>query len=382
MHHLGRPRRISMPYRPSSMVLFLTNCSLTKAMGGSEEYDENLAVTSALPVRLADRLRERRAGVFQLVKNGIDFVWQGSPVSQLEFNRELCSGRDVGGRHAAAYLPALDRYQGRFFQALGPAGKRRLLESGHHTLFLSGLYGLLRPTEPIQLYSCPLEPQVAERWREGDLLTDVLCEYVRRFGIARIIDLTAMDAYRQLIDWEKVAATKTDVLHCFDVMAPGDSALTAFGKCLAEELTDLTEDEIADLPSEHRLGTVVLRSLGETVAGLPSEDPDPVAPDPAPAIRQVDEPVAGPPWRFACTKGFHKDMRRRMNEFTRVSQATVTICHDPTPRETKLIEPLVRYPDTWRYRLGDYRIVYRLDKRERRVVFERFGPRGDVYKGD
>ena len=33
-----------------------------------------------------------------------------------------------------------------------------------------------------------------------------------------------------------------------------------------------------------------------------------------------------------------------------------------------------------RYRLGDYRIVYWPDKRERRVVLERFGPRGDVYK--
>lgn len=371
-----------MPYQPSSMVLFLTNCSLTKVAGGGEEYDESQAIASALPERLAHRLLERRKSVFQLVKNATDFDWQGTPVSQLEYNRELSSGRDVSGRHAAAYLPALDRYQGRFFQALGAAGKRRLLESGHHALFLSGLYGLLRPTEPVQLYSCPLEPQVAERWREGNLLTDVLCEYVHRFGIARIIDLTAMDAYRQLIDWERVAETKTDVLHCFDVMAAGEYALTAFGKCMAEELIDLTEDEIADLPSEHRLGTVVLRALGETVAGMPSEDPDPVAPDPAPAIRPVDEPVAGPPWRFACTKGFHKDMRRRMNEFTRVSQATVTICHDPTPGGTKLIKPLAGRPDRWRYRLGDYRIVYRLDKRERRVVFEWFRPRGDIYKGE
>ena len=253
-----------MPYQPSSKVLFLTNCSLTKAIGGSIEYDESQAITSDLPEPLGARLLERRASAFQLVKDATDFNWQGTPVSKLEFNQDLSSGRDLGGRHAAAYLPALDRYEGRFFQALGAAGKRRLAESGHHTLFLSGLYGLLRPTEPIQLYSCPLAPRVAERWREGTLLTDVLCEYIHRFGIARIIDLTAIDAYRQLIDWEKVAATRTDVLHGFDVMAAGDYALTSFGKCLAEELLDLTEDEIVDLPFEHRFGTVILRPLGET----------------------------------------------------------------------------------------------------------------------
>lgn len=326
------------------MVLFLTNCSLTKADGGGEEYDESQAIASALPAHLADRLLKRRADVFQLVKSAADFAWQGTPVSKLEHNRELSSGPDVGGRHAAAYLPALDRYEGRFFQALGAAGKRRLLASGHHALFLSGLYGLLRPTEPVQLYSCPLHAQVAERWRDGNLLTDVLCEYVRRFGIARIMDLTAMDAYRQLIDWEQVAETKTDVLHCFDVMAPGDAALTAFGKCMAEELIDLTEDEIADLPSEHRLGTVVLRSLGETVAGMPSEDAVAAVPDPAPVVRPADGSTASRPWRFACTKDFRKDVGRRMSKFTRVSQATVKICHDPTPRETKLIEPLVECP--------------------------------------
>ena len=255
-----------MSYQPSSNVLFLTNCSLTKEVGGDTDYDESRAITSVLPDDLRDRLLKQRASVLQLVRNATDFDWQDTPVSELEYNRDLSSGKDLGGRHAAAYLPALDRYKGRFFQALGTAGKQRLVESGHHTLFLSGLYGLLRPTEPIQLYSCPLAPQVAKRWREGALLTDVLCEYIRRFGIARIIDLTAIDAYRQLIDWEKVAATRTDVLHCFDVMAAGDYALTSFGRCLAEELLDLTEDEIADLPFEHRLGTIILRSKPPVVA--------------------------------------------------------------------------------------------------------------------
>ena len=372
-----------MSYQPSSMVLFLTNCSLTKETAGGEEYDERQAITSELPEALRDRLLERRKSVFQLVKNGTDFDWQGTPVSQLEHNRALSSGRDLGGRHAAAYLPALDRYQGRFFQALGATGKRRLLESGHHTLFLSGLYGLLRPTEPVQLYSCPLAPPVAERWRKGALLTDVLCEYIRQFGIARIIDLTAIDAYRQLIDWEEVVATKTDVLHCFDVMSAGESALTAFGKCMAEELIDLTEDELIGLPFEHRLGTVVLRSLRETVAGLPSEDAEVAAADPSPEVKPVDEPTnARLAWRHKYTDRFQKDLLRRIGEFMKVGQATWNICRDPTnASRDKDIRQLAGLPDYWRYRLGDYRIVYRLDKRQRVVVFERFGHRHEVYEG-
>ena len=87
-----------MSYQPSSMVLFLTNCSLTKAVGGGAEYDESQAITSALPVPLGARLLERRASIFRLVKSATDFDWQGTPVSELEFNRELSSGKDLGGR--------------------------------------------------------------------------------------------------------------------------------------------------------------------------------------------------------------------------------------------------------------------------------------------
>ena len=371
------------PYQPSSMVLFLTNCSLTKDAGGDGGYDDSQGIASTLPVPLGDRFLERRKSVFQRVKNATDFNWQGTPVSALEFNRELSSGRDLGGRRAAAYLPALDRYQGRFFQALGAAGKRKLVESGHHALFLSGLYGLLRPTEPVQLYSCPLDPRIAEQWREGDLLTDVLCEYIRRFGIARVIDLTAIDAYRELIDWEKVAKTNTDVLHCFDVMAAGASALTSFGRCMAEELLHLTEGEIVDLPFEHRLGTVILRSLGETVDGLPSEPSDNAAvavPDQPPKIAPAFRiPATNLPWSFACTSPFQKDVRKRMSEFTRVFQAVLEICRDPTT-PTKSIKRLTNCAGRWRYRIGGYRILYSPCEREQKVYFERFGPRGDVYK--
>ena len=366
---------------PSSMVLFLTNCSLTKALSGVTQYVPGPAITSVLPEPLGDRLLNRRASVFQLVKSDPDLQWQGTPVSELVYNRELASGPDLGGRHAATYLPALDRYEGRFFQALGVQGKQRLMKSEHHTLFLSGLYGLLRPTEPVQLYSCPLEPQVAELWREENLLTDVLCDYIRRFGIARIIDLTAIDAYRQLIDWERIAATKTDVLHCFDEMAAGDPALTSFGKCLATELLGLSEDEIVALPSEHRFGTVILRSLAETVPGLPTESAEVVAAEETSEDLPAAQASGGArlPCKLEYTKRFRDDVHRHMDQFTRICQATLDISRDPTtPR--KSVKRFQGQQRRWRYKFDDYRMIYWLDKHEDRVVLERFGDRKDVYR--
>ena len=367
-----------MQYQPSSKVLFLTNCSLTKVPGGSAEYDEREAITYILPNSLRDGLIRRRAGIFQLVKNATDFHFKGVRVSDLLFNQGFTSGVDLGGDNTAAYMPALERYQGRFFKALGAEGKRQVVESGHHTLFLSGLYGLLRPMESIQLYSYPLEPPVVKRWRENDLLTEVLCEYIDRFSIARIIDLTAIDAYRQLIDWNKVAETKTDVLHCFDVMTAGESALVFFGECMADHLLALSEDEIVDLPSESQFGTVILRSLRETVTGLPFERID--AEKPLTGSQPADRKLAiDGHWQPKFERSFVKDLRSHIS--TEAMQAVIKVCENPITPYGNTIQPLKRnLSGKWRYRLGDLRIVYRPDRRKGWVVFESFESRGEAYK--
>ena len=367
-----------MPYQPSSKVLILTNCSLTKVPGGSAEYDNREAITYSLPNSLRDGLIKRRASILQLVKTDTEFRFKGVPVSDLQFNQGLVSGVDLGGHNAARYMPALERYQGRFFKALGVEGKRSVVESGHHTLFLSGLYGLLRPMESIQLYSCPLDPPVAKQWQENDLLTNVLCEYIGQFGIARIIDLTAIDAYRQLIDWNKVADTKADVLHSFSVMAAGEDALVFFGECMAEQLLVLSEGEIIDLPSESRFGTVILRSLRETAPGLPSEGVDAEGPltggQPADHKSAVDGH-----WQPKFEKSFVKDLRSHIS--AEAMQAIVKVCEDPMTPYGKTIQPLTRnLSGKWRYRLGDLRIVYWPDRRNGRVVFESFENRGEAYR--
>ena len=222
-----------MRYSPSSKVLFLSICSLTKAGGGNHEYDPGEAIASELTPRLAGKLLWRREQVRNLVGEKSEVTWQGVALPELEYNGRLTRGPDFGGDCAARYRAAVERYEGRFFLGLGSDRADALRASRHHLLLLSGLYGLLRPFEPVQLYSCPLVSKVARLWREGGvLLTDVLSSYAVDRSIERIIDLTAVDAYRRLVDWEEVTGYGVEVLHCFHVMGAGDYALIPFGQTL------------------------------------------------------------------------------------------------------------------------------------------------------
>ena len=53
-------------------------------------------------------------------------------------------------------------------------------------------------------YSCSPGPEVAETWDRDSLLTEVLCDCIDRFNVLRVFDLLAIDAYRRLIDWQRV----------------------------------------------------------------------------------------------------------------------------------------------------------------------------------
>jgi len=382
------------------MVLFLTICSLTKADGGEPEYNEQESITSSLSSGLSDKFLKRREQARQLVKRATELDWQGVPLSELEFNQHLTQGQDFGGHHTAAYLPALDRYEGRFFQTLGTDGKNKLSESKHHTLFLSGLYGLLRLLEPIQLYSCPVKPQIAELWLENDLLTEVLCEYIRKYQIARVFDLTALAAYRNLIDWNKVAETGTDILHCFDTMAAGDYALVFFGKLLKAELLDLSEDELISLKPETKMGNIVFRSVDVTQQGLPDEIQSIQSAQKelpllqAQSLEFIDEVLRGgnpipfgestgghgKEWQFAMSSPFYKDVRQQKGLSAQTMKAIIEICHDPLTARGDTIKPITKNKvllGMWRYRLGDFRLVYQPNKERRVVYLLKFTSRGD-----
>lgn len=384
-----------------SMVFFLTTCSLNKAEGGAPGYDEGAAIASLLSPVLRERFLERREAVRQLVKNDARLTWQGVPLSKLYFNAGLARGPDFGGRATPVYLPAIHRYDGRFLQAVGPEGRRHLTESIHHTLFLSGLYGLVRPLEPVQLYSCPLSHQVAERWAADGLLTDVLCDYLERCGLAKVFDLTAIDAYRRLVDWDRVRQ-RVEVLHCFDAMGAGDDALISFGKVLASDLLNRSEDALVGVRPETMAGRVGFMSSARPPSGYPNEveailsapgeaellqalplesmpeylrggNPNPTGSENGDGNRKV--------WRFKATSKFIKDVKVRVNLFDPMLKALEEIRQRPTLARGNTVKPLTReLKGKWRYRIGDHRLVYEPDSERRIVVLLSVSHRKDVYE--
>lgn len=364
-----------MPRANPNSVLFLTICSLTKASGGRPEYDERLAITSLLPSDLKIRLLERREKARRLVRGESDLDWQGVSLSELEFNQNLTGGADFGGRHSAAYLPAVYRYDGRFYQALGKEGRRKIFEGEYPTLILSGLYGLLLPTEPIQLYSCPLSDQIAELWRSDSLLTDILCEYIRY--ILRIFDLTAIGGYSQLIDWARIISTQTEVLHCADSMASGGYALTSFGRLLGTTMLDMSENELIAIRPETRIGTV-------NFALFKHHGPQGSGPVP-PVVSTTAESVQERDWRVMAVPPFLEYLKRYSDRFNRTSMAIEEIRQDPLSPRGNTIKPLSHNlkGKLWyrmRYRIGDFRIVYEADPKQRIVRLLDGGLRDDVYR--
>ncbi len=386
-----------MQYRPSSKVLFVSICSLTKAGGGHDEYEADEAIASELTPRLARKLLWRRERVRRLSAETADVTWQGVALPELEYNRRLVRGPDFGGDCRARYRPAVERYEGRFFLGLGPDRAAVLRASPHHLLLLSGLYGVLRPFEPIQLYSCPLASRVAQLWRDDGVLTEVLSSYVVERSIERIIDLTAVDAYRSLVDWEEVSGLGAQVLHCFHVMGAGDYALIPFGQALRGRLLGMPEGDLLALAPECRMDGIVFRALPSPGTGFPDEaaaiaasqaEEDMVE---AHAIESVGEVLGGGNpelsessgdgrWRFAALSGFRKNVWRQPSLFERVANAIVEICEDPmTPRGNTIKRLTGDMQGYWRYRLGDFRLVYRPDVDRLTVYCYRLAPRGGAY---
>ena len=381
------------------MVVFLTTCSLNKAEGGVSGYDDTATITSHLPPDLKERLLDRREAVRQLVKNDQHLVWQGVPLSKLYFNAGLAKGPDFGGRDTSAYLPAVHRYDGRFLQAVGPEGRKLLVESKHQTLFLSGLYGLVRSSEPIQLYSCPLSHHVAERWASDGLLTDVLCGYLKPHAPAKVFDLTAIDAYRRLIDWDRVRQY-VEVLHCFDAMGAGDSALIPLGKALSSDLLLRSEDDLVGMRAETTAGRIGFMSSAHPPSGYPSEVEAILSAQHEAEMLQAlplesltdDYWRGGNPnlvgsgegdgkWRFKATSKFIKDVKTRVDLFDPMLKALEEIRQGPTKARGNTVRPLTReLKGKWRYRIRDYRLVYEPDGKQHVVNLLSVSHRKDVYE--
>ncbi len=110
---------------PSSSILIVTLGSLHQLDGGTDVFKEQDSVLSRLPDDSRSELINKRGEAFRWLKNDRAARWQGIPIADHEYNRRLVRGREFGGNEKdALYRPALERFQGEFYLALGIEGRQ------------------------------------------------------------------------------------------------------------------------------------------------------------------------------------------------------------------------------------------------------------------
>jgi len=222
--------------------LILTICSNHKR-GGGRAYDANACKIADLLPNMKHKIYSARLSAWNnIIKNRIKR--DDTPLMEMSYNEGLVKGPDirVGEKGKGRYLPAQKRYDGRFYKALGESvGDQFPLKVGagfeNHFLIVSGLYGVLTPTEPIQRYSCNVqdEPDIRKRWKKADdsgigLLTRILIAYIQRFDITRVFDLMGDDSYRHLVDWDAIShETGSTIFYAHSEQQQGADMLLELG---------------------------------------------------------------------------------------------------------------------------------------------------------
>jgi len=253
-------------YQPSDKILFLTICSFGKSTEGFPPIPGPCSFTERVNTDFSNQIVLRRRTVLNFLKKG-KIIFNQADQKNHDFNAQLLNGTgmEFGGQDSSYYLPALWRYDGRFYVGLGSHGKKGIFTSPHHFLILSGLYGIVTPDELIQCYSVPLyegDP-VQKVWTEGKFLTKALSDYLTKHNILRIFDFTGIQYYRDLLDWKylKKMNPEVDVLHAFSTQGGGENALRPFGKLIGDELLLLKEEELLAITPEKQYDEVYFRAI-------------------------------------------------------------------------------------------------------------------------
>ncbi len=332
-------------------------------------------------------------------------LWQGTPIVEMIQNRDLRQGPDLGGEERGGrYLPAVERYEGRLYTNLQESGRRALQASRHHVLILSGLYGMVTPTELIQYYSYPVRQDLDSGlpWTDDEALTRLLIDYVEHNGVRRVFDFIGDANYRSLIAWDDIRSKLGgNVLHAYGDRAAGADLLAPFGKFLAGWMLQQSGADLLRVRPDVAYGDIILGIDAEPAAGMPRQDDLPQATYPRDfrasndfdpgedngvvADARLLPPEArrnAGPWRIELPPEFCREMAKEgADARMRAWKAIVKVARDPVLRNGgDTIKPLTGpLRGLWRCREGSYRLVYEPDGISRSVTLRHFGPRGDIY---
>jgi mRNA-degrading endonuclease RelE of RelBE toxin-antitoxin system len=98
------------------------------------------------------------------------------------------------------------------------------------------------------------------------------------------------------------------------------------------------------------------------------------APSGAPAEPEIE-------WSVGLTLTFRKSIKGvDKAQRARILTAIVELCDAPITRKGDTIKPLTGDSDgLWRYRIGDYRLLYQPETREKKIILVFFASRGSAY---
>jgi len=196
----------------------LISCSDHKANGGLKLEDSGIHSGWLINISLREELFIKRKHIFDKIRDKklIDVEKKQGNRGVDPRNKGLVFGPDFGGSDLSGlYLPAYERYEGRFFRTIreyNPGEELKDLWKGlqpdYRVLILSGLYGFIEPFDQIQEYTCHLTDEDENNKRISGfwsgLLTDILVWYIKAYQVAYVIDLLSEESYQNTIAWGKV----------------------------------------------------------------------------------------------------------------------------------------------------------------------------------
>jgi hypothetical protein len=239
---------------PQTRCLLLLSCSNAKREGGQPFAPSARKISDSLSNETRIALYKQRNRVRSLLRGEGGRLYnedqKGGFRDERPCNAEIAQGPDFGGAAEGNYLPACQRYNGRFFARLNreaPTFWKDLRVDRIEIVFLSALYGLLFWDELIQNYDCHFsdlaqshettkEHALFEKWR--DVLTkslrDLIKESRNSTPITAIYDLLSEEEYQKAIMWRDIENSGVEVRHRLFRHINGPDILAGLGGLVAK----------------------------------------------------------------------------------------------------------------------------------------------------
>jgi hypothetical protein len=252
-------------FNPESPILILTIDTNHKTKEGEiKEYNESLTFfSSKIGEDSRSILFKNRKEIFHHLKNN-EIRWE-SDENELFNNQNLKNGKDFfGSDENARYLPAIYRYTGGVFSGLGDKGKECIPHSLHHLLILTACYGLIKPFEPIQFYSCQFgdHNEAYKIWNQDEKISDLLVDYIKKYDIKRIFDFTycSVPAFHEIFNWSKITKrTNVEILHAYHRWGEGDDALPYFGTFIRNQILLAQTSELLEMKPNAWIDDIIFK---------------------------------------------------------------------------------------------------------------------------